>query len=47
MKMPSIEYIQLVNEFGKTIQELRGLKDDEIQELKFKINNYVEEHCSK
>ena len=26
---------------------LNGIEDDEIQELKFKINNYVEEHCSK
>ena len=47
MKMPSIEYIQLVNEFGEKIQKMRGLIQGEIQELKFKINEYVEKKARK
>lgn len=42
MKMPSVEYIKAVNKFGDEIKRLRGLSDGEIQELKFKINRYVE-----
>ena len=42
MKMPSVEYIKAVNKFGDEIKRLRGLSDGEIQELKFKINQYVE-----
>lgn len=47
MKMPSVEYIQLVNEFGKKIQKMRGLDDDEAQKLKYMINEYVEKKARK
>lgn len=45
--MPSVEYIKAVNKFGDEVKRLRGLSDGEIQELKYKINQYIESRAKK